>query len=152
MWFWAAASKPNCRRVKAGLITERQNPTIPMFAMAPSMQSRSRKDGMLERIIGKSETMVNSIHRQGVKKLAPGLNAEATYPRWHHRSRLGQGRQGLCLRHPMARGIQGRQRSGFRKTLHRLRRCGPRPQQGPRQHNVQQATLRLIFCSIFTFQ
>jgi putative glutamine amidotransferase len=38
------------------------------------------KGGMLERIIGKSETMVNSIHRQGVKKLAAGLNAEAVSP------------------------------------------------------------------------
>jgi putative glutamine amidotransferase len=34
------------------------------------------KGGMLERIIGKSET----IHRQGVKKLAAGLNAEAVAP------------------------------------------------------------------------
>ncbi len=38
------------------------------------------KGGMLERIIGKSETMINSIHRQGVKKLAAGLNAEAIAP------------------------------------------------------------------------
>jgi putative glutamine amidotransferase len=38
------------------------------------------KGGMLERIIGKSETMVNSIHRQGVKKLAADLNAEAIAP------------------------------------------------------------------------
>jgi putative glutamine amidotransferase len=35
---------------------------------------------MLERMLGKRETMVNSIHRQGIKKLAPGLNAEATAP------------------------------------------------------------------------
>ena len=38
------------------------------------------KGGMLEHIIGKNETMVNSIHRQGVKKLAAGLNAEAIAP------------------------------------------------------------------------
>ncbi len=38
------------------------------------------KGGMLERIIGKSETMVNSIHRQGIKKLAAGLNEEAVAP------------------------------------------------------------------------
>jgi putative glutamine amidotransferase len=36
--------------------------------------------GMLERILGKRETMVNSIHRQGIKKLAPGLTAEAVAP------------------------------------------------------------------------
>jgi putative glutamine amidotransferase len=38
------------------------------------------KGSMLERIIGKSETTVNSIHRQGIKKLAPQLNAEAVAP------------------------------------------------------------------------
>jgi len=36
--------------------------------------------GVLEKILGKRETMVNSIHRQGVAKLAPGLAAEATAP------------------------------------------------------------------------
>lgn len=36
--------------------------------------------GMLERILGKRETMINSVHRQGVKKLAPGLIVEATAP------------------------------------------------------------------------
>lgn len=38
------------------------------------------KGGMLERVLGKPATRVNSIHRQGVKKLAPGLIAEATAP------------------------------------------------------------------------
>lgn len=36
--------------------------------------------GMLERILGKRQTMINSIHRQGIKKLAPGLLVEATAP------------------------------------------------------------------------
>ena len=36
--------------------------------------------GILERILGKRETMINSVHRQGVKKLAPGLIVEATAP------------------------------------------------------------------------
>jgi putative glutamine amidotransferase len=38
------------------------------------------KGSMLEHILGKSETRVNSVHRQGVKKLGPGLNVEATAP------------------------------------------------------------------------
>ena len=38
------------------------------------------KGGMLERLIGKSETMVNSIHRQGVKQISVGLNVEAVAP------------------------------------------------------------------------
>lgn len=36
--------------------------------------------GMLEKMLGKRETMINSIHRQGIKRLAPGLMAEATAP------------------------------------------------------------------------
>ena len=39
-----------------------------------------RPGSMLEKILGKRETMVNSIHRQGVKRLAPGLAVEATAP------------------------------------------------------------------------
>lgn len=38
------------------------------------------KGGLLENMIGKSETMVNTIHRQGIKKLGAGLNVEATAP------------------------------------------------------------------------
>ncbi len=38
------------------------------------------KGGMLERIIGKTETMVNSIHRQGIKQISPQLVAEAVAP------------------------------------------------------------------------
>ena len=36
--------------------------------------------GMLDRILGKRETMVNSIHRQGIKNLAPLLASEAVAP------------------------------------------------------------------------
>jgi putative glutamine amidotransferase len=39
-----------------------------------------RPGGMLEKILGKRETMVNSIHRQGIRRLAPGLAVEATAP------------------------------------------------------------------------
>ncbi len=35
------------------------------------------KGGMLERILGKNETKVNSIHRQGIKRLGKGLTVEA---------------------------------------------------------------------------
>ena len=46
----------------------------------PSHLINIRAGGMLEKILGKRETMVNSIHRQGVKRLAPGLAVEATAP------------------------------------------------------------------------
>ena len=47
---------------------------------APAHSIAIAQGGMLERILGKSETRINSIHRQGVKKLAPGLQVEATAP------------------------------------------------------------------------
>lgn len=47
---------------------------------APSHPINIRPGGQLERILGKRETMVNSIHRQGIKRLASGLAVEATAP------------------------------------------------------------------------
>jgi putative glutamine amidotransferase len=38
------------------------------------------KGSLLETMLGKSETMVNTIHRQGIRKLGAGLNVEATAP------------------------------------------------------------------------
>ncbi|MGH6908129.1 MAG: gamma-glutamyl-gamma-aminobutyrate hydrolase family protein, partial [Aestuariivirga sp.] len=36
--------------------------------------------GLLESILGKGETMINSVHRQGIKTLAPGLAVEGKAP------------------------------------------------------------------------
>ena len=47
---------------------------------APSHPINIRSGGLLEQILGKRETMVNSIHRQGIKRLAKGLQVEATAP------------------------------------------------------------------------
>ncbi len=46
----------------------------------PAHMINIRPGGMLEKILGKRETMVNSVHRQGIKRLAPGLAVEATAP------------------------------------------------------------------------
>ncbi len=46
----------------------------------PSHAVKITNGGMLERIVGKNEAMVNSIHRQGVKTLGSGLNVEAVAP------------------------------------------------------------------------
>jgi putative glutamine amidotransferase len=46
----------------------------------PSHKIKIEAGGMLHRLIGKSETMVNSIHRQGIKVLGAGLNVEAIAP------------------------------------------------------------------------
>ena len=47
---------------------------------APAHVINIRPGGVLEQILGKRETMVNSIHRQGIKRLAKGLAVEATAP------------------------------------------------------------------------
>ncbi len=47
---------------------------------APVHKIAVTKGGMLERMIGKHETMVNSIHRQGIKKISTKLVAEAVAP------------------------------------------------------------------------
>jgi putative glutamine amidotransferase len=52
----------------------------PAVRYAPSHAINIRPGGMLEKILGKRDTMINSIHRQGVKRLAPGLAVEATAP------------------------------------------------------------------------
>jgi putative glutamine amidotransferase len=52
----------------------------PDVRYAPAHAINIRPGGLLEKILGKRETMVNSIHRQGIKRLAPGLAVEATAP------------------------------------------------------------------------
>lgn len=52
----------------------------PDVRYGPSHKIDIRAGGILERILGKRETMINSVHRQGVRKLAPGLVVEATAP------------------------------------------------------------------------
>jgi putative glutamine amidotransferase len=47
---------------------------------APAHVINIRPGGLLEKILGKREAMVNSIHRQGIKRLAKGLAVEATAP------------------------------------------------------------------------
>lgn len=46
----------------------------------PSHAVKLQPDGVLRRVAGKEQIMVNSLHWQGVRTLAPALNAEATAP------------------------------------------------------------------------
>jgi putative glutamine amidotransferase len=46
----------------------------------PSHAVAITKGGMLSHLLGKSETMVNTIHRQGIRRLGQGLNVEAKAP------------------------------------------------------------------------
>lgn len=47
---------------------------------APAHKIAITPGGMLERILGKQETVVNSVHRQGIRRLAPELAIEAVAP------------------------------------------------------------------------
>ncbi len=47
---------------------------------APRHSVDIRKGGFLHQLLGKRETMVNTIHRQGIKTIGTGLNVEATAP------------------------------------------------------------------------
>jgi putative glutamine amidotransferase len=47
---------------------------------APRHSIAISKGGLLEQMLGTSETMVNTIHRQGIKKLGAGLRVEAVAP------------------------------------------------------------------------
>lgn len=47
---------------------------------APSHDVTVTQGGLLQHVLGKTETRVNSIHRQGIKKLGSGLAVEATAP------------------------------------------------------------------------
>jgi putative glutamine amidotransferase len=46
----------------------------------PSHKIDITPGGMLEAMLGKREAMINSIHRQGIKRLAPSLQIEAKAP------------------------------------------------------------------------
>lgn len=47
---------------------------------APRHSIAITPNGFLHRVLGKDETMVNTIHRQGIKRLGEGLAVEATAP------------------------------------------------------------------------
>ncbi len=46
----------------------------------PAHEVAFRPGGLLERLAGSDKAMVNSLHSQGIDKLAPGLEVEATAP------------------------------------------------------------------------
>ena len=65
---------------KPGRLDHRGKTDDPDIRYAPTHEIAIAKGGMLERILGKSTTHVNSVHRQGIKSIGPGLIAEATAP------------------------------------------------------------------------
>ena len=65
---------------KPGRIDHRGHGDDPEKRYRLSHKINIEKGGVLSRVLGKSETMINSVHRQGVKTLGTGLQVEATAP------------------------------------------------------------------------
>ena len=65
---------------KAGRMDHRGHGEDPDERYKPAHKINIEKGGVLSRILGKSETEINSVHRQGVKTLGAGLQVEATAP------------------------------------------------------------------------
>ena len=64
-----------------GHLDHRSNYREPLAVQfAPAHPVRFRPDGWLGRLAGGGEAMVNSLHGQGIDRLAPGLAIEATAP------------------------------------------------------------------------
>jgi putative glutamine amidotransferase len=67
--------------VVPGLQDHRENEEAPLEDQyGPSHLVRFAKGGLLERLAGNAEAMVNSLHGQGVDRLAPGMIVEAVSP------------------------------------------------------------------------
>lgn len=79
-----------------GFMDHRENPDEPLgVRYAPAHPVELAAGGWLEKIAGASEVMVNSLHGQGVRELAPGLVVEATAPDGLvEAARLDRGRPG----------------------------------------------------------
>ena len=64
-----------------GRLDHREPSGVPLDQeYAPAHAIRIAPDGLLARLSGRAEAMVNSLHHQGVDRLAPGLKAEAIAP------------------------------------------------------------------------
>jgi putative glutamine amidotransferase len=64
-----------------GRLDHREDESQPLDVQyGPSHPVRFAPDGMLAALTGMREAMVNSLHHQGIDRLAPGLAVEATAP------------------------------------------------------------------------
>lgn len=64
-----------------GFIEHREDTTQPVDVQyGPAHEVRIEPGGLLDRVSGCSSAQVNSLHTQGVDRLAPGLQPEATAP------------------------------------------------------------------------
>ena len=64
-----------------GLMDHREDPSRPLAVQyGPAHEVRLEARGLLARLAGRATLPVNSLHAQGVKRLADGLRVEATAP------------------------------------------------------------------------
>ena len=98
----------------------------PRCALRPAHTIAITPGGMLERILGKRETMINSIHRQGIKKLAPGLDVEATAPDGIIEAVSVKGAKSFAFGTQWHPEYKAARQSGFGEALRGLWRCGAR--------------------------
>ena len=82
--------------------------------------------GMLERILGKREAIVNSVHRQGIRKLASSLAAEAIAPDGIIEAVSIKGAKGFAFGTQWHPEYKACPESGFREAFRSVRRCGAR--------------------------
>ena len=81
---WAASCTSGCRTCPtASTIRRRCSP--PRGAPGQGPRVRITPGGWLHRLAGTTEIAVNSLHNQGIDRLAPGLVAEAHRAGRHHR-------------------------------------------------------------------
>jgi gamma-glutamyl-gamma-aminobutyrate hydrolase PuuD len=80
MWRWEEPCTSTFMSFPAGWITANRRMSRVRPNMLQPIPSRFVPDGLLARWSGLEQAMVNSLHHQGVDRLAPDLMAEAHAP------------------------------------------------------------------------
>ena len=124
---------PRCTRSRDAMTTALRCPPGRTSASPSARTCTSNRAARWRRSFPSTSIRVNSLHRQGVGRLAEGLAVEATAPGRHHRGGPRHRRPGLRHRRPVAPGILGRKRRALRPSLCRLRQGGPGASGGSRR-------------------
>jgi len=114
----------------AGLDDHREDETAPLDVQyGPAHRARAVAGGWLEQVVGVAEWDVNSVHGQGIARLAPSLRAEAHAPDGLVEA-LRSGRGILAGRWTLVRAgravaprVAGRRQPGIGQPVCGLRRC-----------------------------
>ena len=99
-------------------------PKISTCDTAPLTRSPSRRAACSQRILGKSETMVNTVHRQGIKRLAPALSRRSQAPDGVIEAASVKGAASFAFGTQWHPEYKAAHNAGFGEAVRRLRRCG----------------------------